>query len=78
MRWRSAIVLVVLEWGGLVVSKLLRVYIDRLVEELHWLGNLIELNVGNLVHLLELLDMELKLPRVNRDHGQVFAQLEII
>ena len=78
MRWRSAIVLVVLEWGGLVVSKILRVYIDRLVEELHWLGNLIEINVGNLVHLLELLDIDLKFPRVGRVHGQVFAQLDII
>ena len=75
---KCAIVLVVFGRGGIAVDKLHRVDIVGLGEEIRWLGDLLELNFCNLMHMLELLDIALNLRFVGRALGQVFRQLGII
>ena len=60
MRQKSAIVLVVLSWGGLTTGKLLRVDLVSLDEELRWLSKIPEINYSTLVHLLDLVDASLE------------------
>ena len=67
---RSAIVLVDIGRGGLIVGKLHRVDIVCLVEDLRWLVGLLEINVGDLVHILEFLDMFLKFRCVGQFLGE--------
>ena len=63
--------------GGLVVGELRRVDLVGLVEDLYWLGDLIELNLCDLVHLLDFLDVALKLRRVGQARGRVFWRINI-
>ena len=53
MWWRSAIVLVVFVWGGLAVGNICRVELSRMGEELRWLDDIVDLNFGEFLHLLE-------------------------
>ena len=71
-------VLVVLSWDGLFIDELLRVDLIRLVEELHWLSKLLDLDCGDLMHLLEFVDVDLELQRPGQDHEQVFARFNTI
>ena len=72
------IFLVLFVRGGFITIELCRVKLVRLDEELCLLGDILKLNFGNLMHLLELLDVALKFRRVGQDCGQVFANLSII
>ena len=54
MRWKNTIVLVVFGRGGLVASKIRRVELVGLGEQIRWLGDLIKINFCDIFHLLEL------------------------
>ena len=53
MRWKSAVILVVFIWGDLVFYNIYRINISGMGEEISWLGDIIELILCNLVHMLE-------------------------
>ena len=73
MHKSSAIVSVVFGWCGTIVENIRRVNIIGLVEELCWLGNLLEIKFGNILHMLNFLDVALKFRHVGQACGQVFA-----
>ena len=62
--------MVVLRRGGLVVGKFHRVELVGLGDELYFLGNILELYIGDFMHLLGLLDVALKFWRVGRFLGK--------
>ena len=74
----SAIVLVVFSSGGIFVGKLHKVELVGMCEELSWLGNILELNLGDFVHMLKFLNVALDFWRVGQACGRVFAQINII
>ena len=77
--WRqSAVVLVVFRRSGLVNSEIRRTKLVGMGEELRWLCDLLKLNFGNLVYLLNFLYLALEFRPVGRAPGQIFAQLDII
>ena len=78
MRQCSAIVLVVFSWVDLVADELCRFNLGGLGEEIRWLSKLTKLNFGNLVHLLESVDVSLEFRSSGRSCGKVFARLVII
>ena len=63
MRRQSTIFLVAFSWGGLVVGKIHRVELVGIGEEIRWLGKLLDINCGHLVHLLEFVDVSFKFQR---------------
>ena len=69
----SAIILVVFGWGGLVIGKICRVELVGLSGEFGWLVDILELNFGDLVHMLEFLDVALEFRSVGQYRGQVFT-----
>ena len=78
MWWRITIVSVVFIRGGLITGELCRVNLVRLGEDLRWLSKLLDIYCGNLVNILEFMDVSLKLRQYGQDHGQFFARLNII
>ena len=78
LRWRSAIVLVVFSWFGLVIDELFRVDLVRLGEEIFLLSKLLDIDCVDLIYMLELVDVSLKFRCAGRAHGRVFEQLDII
>ena len=73
MRRHSAIVLVCFGWGSLVVGDLRRVNLVGLGEELCWLRKILDIDFGNLIHLLEFVDVSLEFRYVGQDCGQIFV-----
>ena len=69
MRQRCAIVLVVFIRGCLTVSKLHRVKLIEMGEELSWFGDLLEIHLCDLVHMLVLLDVVLEFCHVGQACG---------
>ena len=60
--WRQiAIVLVILSQSGIVVGYLHMANLFRIDGYLRWLSKLLKINCGDLVHLLEFVDVFLKL-----------------
>ena len=64
--------------GGLVVNDICRVNLFGLGEELYWLSKLLKIECGDLVHLLELVDVSLEFYHAGQSHGNFFARLDII
>ena len=71
--WQSAIVLVVFRWVGLVVGDLHSVDLVVMCEDLCWLSEIIKLDCGNLVNLLEFVDIFPVFRRDVQARGRVFA-----
>ena len=63
--------------GGLVVCEIRRVEILGMVEDLHWLGGIIELLLCDIMHMLEFKDMFLEFRNVGWSRGQFWGQLYI-
>ena len=63
---------------GIVVGKICRVYLVRPGKELHWLSKILNLDCGNIMHLLEFMDVSLEFRSVGRACGRVFKRLDII
>ena len=78
VRRKIDIVLVVFSQCGLIVDKLCKVNLFGLGSELRWLDNILKLNYGDIVHLLEFVDVSLDFRRVGKYHGRVFARLNVI
>ena len=72
MHKSSAIVSVVFGWCGTIVENIRRVNIIGLVEEIRWLGNLLEIKFGNLLHMLKFLDVALKFRCVGQASQRAF------
>ena len=64
--------------GGLFGGKLCRFELVGMGEDTHWLGDLLEINFREFVHMLEIFNVSLKFQCAGRSGGQVFAQLNII
>ena len=75
---RRDIILVVFIRYVIILSEIHRVELSSLVKYIRWLVNLLKLKFRDFVNILYFLDVALKLRRVGRSLGRVFARLDII
>ena len=77
--WRlSAIFWVVFIQGGLVTVNLCRIDLVGMGEDICWLGNIIYLDLCNLLLLLEFFGVALELRKVGKTYWQILGQIGII
>ena len=64
--------------GGLVTVNLCRIDLVGMGEDLCWLGNIIYLDLCNLLLLLEFFGVALELRKVGKTYWQILGQIGVI